>query len=131
MINENELRIWNLLSTSDDEINGICKVIAVNDWTKLVMVEWTTGCVKELPYRLLSPIPLTPEILENAGFDINSAEQWALKKISISFPGVNGYKNGRVYFHGWCIIEDFFLSLHQLQNLFWCLTGEELEIKLQ
>lgn len=73
----------------------------------------------------MEPIPLTPEILEMAGFEVP-----------------DGYNDTVLYKDG--IMIDFHLGeyklrennriklkyLHQLQNLYFALTGEELEIKL-
>ncbi len=74
------------------------------------------------------PIPLTPKILEKAGFRYKNFTH-NLNKLSICLPG-NSYKDGRTYFNSWCIIEGIPNSLHQLQNLYFALTGTELEIKL-
>lgn len=81
----------------------------------------------------LSPIPLTPEILEKAGF--------------VKDSGIDVYKNGRLRvwvgargkFLCYLIeentttghyIPNSFVALHQLQNLYFALTGEELNISL-
>lgn len=82
----------------------------------------------------LHPIPLTPEILEKAGFDKDMRmDKYFGEDI---FWMELYYVNGSLYFGSW--IDSGFNKLsmkpiqyiHQLQNLYWCLTGEELEIKL-
>jgi hypothetical protein len=66
------------------------------------------------------PIPLSPEILEKCGFK-------------------DEYGNGRYYFDGfeyyngklWFRTAEIKIQyLHQLQNLYFALTGEELEVNL-
>lgn len=79
----------------------------------------------------LSPIPLTPEILEKAGVkDVWIKNSWMI---------VEDVSGGESF--GWSMkvrnasytkeIEfAYFKYLHQLQNLYYALTGEELPINL-
>jgi hypothetical protein len=71
---------------------------------------------------LLEPILLTPEILGKAGFERQGVFyiKWALEIHERSFECwiSRGFKARRV------------LYLHQLQNLYFALTGEELDINL-
>lgn len=113
MINNNELRIGNWASIGeyqDVQINRI----------------------DENP-NAYDPIPLTPEILEKSGFVKRFADSecniWDLKDTEwqkhitlalvdagwkyLSAPGANPFHN-----------------VHQLQNLYFCLCGQELDIKL-
>jgi hypothetical protein len=87
----------------------------------------------------LKPIPLTPEILEKCGFEKDADPyNWAnpdwdiyrIKRMSI------GVKEGMFAWYNRSD-DDFYSSyypelkfLHQLQNLYFSLTGEELEVKL-
>jgi hypothetical protein len=66
------------------------------------------------------PIPLSPEIIEKCGFE-------------------DEYGNGRYYFDGleyydgklWFRTSEIKIQyLHQFQNLYFALTGEELEVNL-
>lgn len=70
------------------------------------------------------PIPLTPEILEKAGFTKviarKSDEAYVCNGVWVN-P-----RNGGFYSYANSKIE----HLHQLQNLYWCLCGEELDVKL-
>tara|TARA_R110000868_G_scaffold390360_1_gene660027 strand:+ start:340 stop:756 length:417 start_codon:yes stop_codon:yes gene_type:complete len=137
MINKNELRIGNSVrifyftgtitrlgeSTLGFESGGVNKTSAT--------------------YELLEPIPLTPEILVGCGFVCIHKNNYHhtitvpdgvkdLHKISI-FPTMNeqwhiafsdelnGYKD--------YIPTTKIKYLHQLQNLYFCLTGIELEYK--
>ena len=76
--------------------------------------------------EFISPIPLTPEWLERLGFEYDKYMLWwTNKKVSI-FNAIRTTNN-----------KDFFVvscygqtkpirSVHDLQNLIFCLTGEEL-----
>lgn len=81
----------------------------------------------------VKPIPLTPEILEKAGFENKSRTtdyyfEGKYRAIIIGgtmktlFPSI----------HGECGLEPYgeeIKYLHQLQNLYFALTGEEIEIE--
>lgn len=80
------------------------------------------------------PIPLTPELLEKCGFELNKkVYRWHKNTITIC----NNEDNTGFY---WDLSADGGLRLatewkdvnylHQLQNLFFALTGEELQIEL-
>jgi hypothetical protein len=82
------------------------------------------------------PIPLTPEILEKAGFakHDNSNEFWTFWKLNNGWNLSQsqhselsaGVKSGLFYWgDGYLEVK----ALHQLQNLYFSLTGTELEIK--
>src|SRR5690606_25206485 len=74
------------------------------------------------------PIPLTEEVLRKAGFEfINEAGGFANEKHII-------YWNGEWWsVHPFCTNDNDCVininSLHQLQNLYFALTGQELEVK--
>ena len=77
----------------------------------------------------LSPIPLTPEILEKCGF---------VKEDRLNVGANTYFKKGMgeyltYQFDGFCVYElnkAIVKYLHQLQNLFFALCGEELEVNL-
>ncbi len=76
------------------------------------------------PYDELNPIPLSPEVLERCGFETGG-------KFGI-YKAPNGslwelYGDVLYFFHRGTRISTDIRSLHQLQNLFWCLSGTELE----
>lgn len=84
-------------------------------------------------YNRINPIPLTPEILEKCGF-VKKGE-WAV----LNFPvraGIRFYNFN--YAECDLIQDDKFIAfknshikyLHQLQNLFYCLCGKELDVNL-
>jgi hypothetical protein len=84
---------------------------------------------------LFDPIPLTPEILEACGFKdgviVTRYEAIIVKEYKTTTQGVFKGK--------WCMmlcdsipyqLQHHFQYLHELQNLFFALTGKELEVKL-
>ena len=88
---------------------------------------------------VIEPIPLTPEVLEKCGFDFipewdypdrSKGDAWILK------PYIVSETDNNIYGISW-LIGGIFSScptevkhLHQLQNLYFALTGEELNIQL-
>jgi len=115
MIVANELRIGNWVEI--DQYGNTRNIIRINSGSDIDQV------VKLRP----SPIPLTPEILEKCGFDKEGDTYKIVTKnldycFKISFTGSG-------YFSQNAIAKQPTLYLHQLQNLYWCLCGEELTFK--
>lgn|SRR5690349_4803511 len=84
------------------------------------------------------PIPLTPEILEQCGFTLSDDNRRTYElekgncKIIVFIDGsITVTDESYLEVHGICIggNEKTQNYLHQLQNLFFALTGEELKIK--
>lgn len=74
-------------------------------------------------------IPLTPEILERCGFEYGNGkfnEWWVSGKFTLYN---NGYKNKNDIEFEESFYKVRIKYFHQLQNLYYALTGEELEIK--
>lgn len=76
----------------------------------------------------ISPIPLTPEILEKAGFKAKGSGFWNLEKDFCSLEVYINDKSITTFSYNWEVAEC--QNLHQLQNLYFALTGEELNIEL-
>lgn len=96
-----------------------------------------TSTINGKPEHEFSPIPITPELLEKCGFSFDEAKSYFYLQIK---------GNGLIALHK----DDFSIfiadsfdelgfagskkacikSVHQLQNLYYCLTGSELECKL-
>lgn len=76
----------------------------------------------------LFPIPLTPEVLDKVGFKKNGS-YWVkgLWQLPI-YPKKDGGEIIMVPNNNYAAIP--LESLHQLQNLFWGLSGEELTVNL-
>lgn len=81
----------------------------------------------------LEPIVLNEEILQNAGFEekigLFTSHHYAKGDLQLKFNGdyFERISNGSVSTEAFTLPIKYF---HQLQNLYFALTGEELEIKL-
>jgi hypothetical protein len=133
MIKANELRIGNFVVYDENETD-------INLWKEVKQISSThvgTGYRKLLSLDLLFPIRLTPEILEKAGFEKNPHVGWG------NISGVYSIdkwwsvaKNEDGWLFGFDDIDEGFVTLttinhlHQLQNLYFSLTGEELKINM-
>jgi len=137
MIQANELRIGNWLHYKIDEIVQPTKFRIMDDkFIQVDSIDYDHLLESELPdsycinhsYRkYYSPIPLTPEILEKCGFGKEGDTYKIVTKnldycFKISFTG-NGY------FSQNAMAKHPILYIHQLQNLYFSLTGEELTFK--
>ena len=119
-----ELRIGNWLIdkryTHDSE-NGRFKV-HVRDLQYLTDIKESNECDFE-------PIPLTEEILLKCGFKYYKEDN--SYQLDFGFYCIWGRleKEFTLYSNG-DETETEIKYLHQLQNLYWCLTGQELEVNL-
>lgn len=120
-----ELRIGNWVNVGHFDANS--KVKAVFEGKIICgIVTWDTES------ELVNPIPLTPEILEKCGFNLEAQRQsiYIKKRLKLwmGHTGCIAYlkheDNDTSFWIGDC------KYLHQLQNLFFCLVGEELKVKL-
>lgn len=112
MIKASELRIgnWVLAGGEPFEVNPDVIAVIYNEGGR---VEY-------------NPIILTHELVIKAGFWRYGAGSFAKNKIWIV------YASGTYFFEvGDITIGRGIMYLHQLQNLYYALTGEELEINLQ
>lgn len=131
MIKGSELRtsnrIWesSSLNPQPEDFEEIV-IASVNDIDKVVHDEQDNI----YSYDYLYPIPLTPEWLERCGFKRMNAG-WINDSGSLSFYDKDSETGNGVYKmeYGTRNYAAGFLYLHQLQNLYFALTGEELEIK--
>jgi hypothetical protein len=119
MIKANELRIGNLLTTGEDNFRvtlihkDFVKGVTIND--KIV----TPTTIKSI----IKPIPLTEEWLLKFGFEFDEEyNSYSLKMLSV-YDGKNGFSSD-LFWDGLDIE-----TVHQLQNLYFALTNEELTIK--
>lgn len=123
MIQSNELRIGNYVK---DDIGRIGKVVSIGSNTIRLKMEFSTMKIdtNHDQYGLdVEPIPLTPEILENAGFVKNKYGNRFIKdELTNDIVKSNGFYMANV--------SQELKYLHQLQNLYFALTGEELIINL-
>lgn len=117
-MNERELRIGNFikpkvklnfadLKTPDIEV---VNVIHLRDLEYYGSEKWA-----------FEPIPLTEQWLLDFGFEKNDIGNYD-KRMELSFDGRN-YR----FMQGWTNVK--LKHVHKLQNLYFALTGEELELK--
>ena len=120
----NDLRIGNLVRWEDEskDIEKITSIEISHNNNGAVETENTEGFIYLFEFQ---PIPITPEWLERAGFEKNGI-RWCMKDIKFHISNVNGH----------CVYGnhagDFIAKaqhIHQLQNLYFALTGNELEFK--
>lgn len=126
MIGPKDLRIGNLvLSREVDLSNG--NEIHVEAFVDLyILHELSRGNV----VKQFSPIPLTPEWLERMGFKSNSLfpkSEWNLDTFKISQP--ESVKPNYFFSNYHWEASKEIQYAHQLQNLYFAMTGKELEIK--
>lgn len=119
MINPQELRLGNLIHHTRNNINtGIIEDVPI-------VVDG--NLIKELelrPYLGYNPIPLTPAILEAAGFNWSGGDHYEKGELWLEdYKG--GYRIVRPHF-----CHRIFKYAHELQNGYFILYGQELEIKL-
>lgn len=106
-----ELRIGNIVSYGDGEL-----FVDINVF-------------RDLEHYKLKPIPLTEEWLVKFGFEKEYSNYWSHKKSYFEIDKDNyglwiNSVNGNEYHHG-----NGFKHVHQLQNLYFALTGEELTLQ--
>jgi len=119
MIDPKELRLKNKIKVSISKDSAVYEVMGIDFATYTVRLsgvrryEWVS-------YDKLIPIELSPEILEVCGLMAGGL-----------FPDTEYYslEDGKLYFEGEYTTTDV-KYLHQLQNLYFVLTGRELEVNL-
>jgi len=114
MIQANELRIGNWVHTGEfhiEKFQGYHKIKS----------KWFDYA------HMFEPIPLTEEILLKCGFE-KFAQTWYRHKLSGFEFALSGLIATNSYFE--CFPVDCCNHLHQLQNLYFALTNEELNIEL-
>ena len=118
----NELSLGNWIMLDNDDVwnkkyNKTFTKLTIDDFVEITSKS-----------NLFSPIPLTPEILEKAGFRqaITNDRIWLLR---IGDTNLMLHIDG----HAWSYSGPILIKIkyvHQLQNLYFALTGEELKIEL-
>lgn len=121
MVKSNELRIGNRVHISNYKD---CIITGINK-TKIFLNNNPT----QLPIEDIAPIPITVEVLEKFGFEIETLHG--------NGGCYNVARNNPLTFnsiHGWWVYGtqmDFQIKhLHQLQNLYFALTGTELTVNI-
>lgn len=130
VMNSNELRIWNYVYDVNEKVSRVEQISSYN------ICDLTTISSKRgiLHTSDIYPIPLTEEWLLKFGFVITANDETdiMMKHVNDHRMQVDIEKSGdkevSVFFcNTWM---PHIKYLHQLQNLYFALNGEELEIKL-
>ena len=128
MIPIGELRIGNYLNGT---YTGFSKDVIVYDFDR-ESIQHTDEMQLCLPHNSFKPIELTEEWFKKAGFGIinhiDGYSFWSLmRKGNSGIPSITIYKKYTVIGNNSHVKHCEYV--HQLQNLFYCLTGKELTIK--
>jgi hypothetical protein len=118
-MNENELRIGNYVN-----------LIAEGHEKEPDTFKWDLEDYEFYYDRMdfIKPIPLKEEWLIKFGFKkLRDRERFELEKFTIDLYS-EFFPKGRVYYNSWAIIEKKIDYVHELQNLYFCLTNKELEL---
>lgn len=144
MIKANEIRVGNWLidptTYHPQQSNKYIQVETIGEVGINISSGYEGGIDVDVWFEKLEPIPLTSEILEGCGFKWENENH---KHIQLDIEGDNQisfyFENGAIknlQLYNKDCTEYFVLRsfvpkyLHQLQNLYFALTGEELPIKL-
>lgn len=122
MIKANELRVGNILNYWIEEENSFSPTVI--DWQN---IKWISENEEDfnMPHK---PIMITEEILLKCGFKEKKYGVYHVGDFSIRLHSY-GYKKGMSYLNG-ISLYTYPMYIHQLQNLYYALTGQELEVSL-
>lgn len=122
MLNANELRLGNWVSETNSK--GKTFYVQINiDFLETLVVE----------PDVFDPVPLTPEILEKCGFKPHDKFDYFKNYLALGHKGSSNYvvaEFDRIDGQGH-LLRRGISYLHQLQNLYFALTGQELPINLE
>lgn len=131
MIQANELRIGNFTVAIGDKWETQTNQWKKGDIMKIDLYDLAVinGCNRRKEESPYAPIPLTPEILEKAGF--KKDEEYNCLYLSFGLFQIRTWSDGSVGLS----VEEYNCTqikyAHQLQNIYFALTGgEELNIEL-
>lgn len=132
MIKANELRIGNCVNIGYDTT-----ILRLMENSCFVNTPFGTLPQLSQRYDEVRPIPLTPELLENCGFmDVSDNKNGLAFRININncdefcYYLEDEYLRWQTQGSGFTRPLKHLKFLHQLQNLYFALTGEELEVTL-
>lgn len=125
-----ELRIGNLLYQKDDDvIHHVLKLEEGKTWCNIPHCKHSVSTEKGLYLNNFKPIPLTEEWLLKFGFEKTERNYFEIFDMLIDLDSRNFHLsvgNHPNSFEYELKRPDY---VHQLQNLYFALTGKELEIK--
>jgi hypothetical protein len=125
-----ELRIGNLV-----DYEKTTHIITAIDGNNYGRSRWYRQPTNEPDYEHtfdnIESIPLTSELLEKCGFKQISDREWVIGENPVNQDYMMVIRWTKIYNHFYYSNGHFkLLYLHQLQNLYYCLAGEELQIDL-
>lgn len=127
-MNANELRIGNLVGIGENALHadgGKNQIYEISE-LKTDVVQFKMFHSSEY-YKDLAPIPLTEEILLKLGFEKKSGSEFKNERFIYRFKQRDLIIEGFEYdYNGILCYPEF---VHQLQNIYFALTGEELQLK--
>ena len=120
MIKENELRIGNFYEWSDDDEKDLYRIedaYSLYEKSKII--------------NELIPVELTPEWLIKFGFKKIDCHRFKLKPSKFDWYYTYSFHDNafRFHVHNTIVCISVIFYVHQLQNLYFALIGEELELK--
>jgi hypothetical protein len=129
MIDPKELRIGNLVFIDNYSIPEIPMVVHTALTEFLHLKEIGSNLIFSHPCSRAHPIPITHEWLERLGFELNKpcGDEGFIKwkhKDGVYLLWIEGK-----FWHDHWSTGIWVTSIHQLQNLYYALTGEELTTK--
>lgn len=128
MIQPNELRLLNWVKLNDEDL--FCKVLVIDNFGLSVDIVKTKE-ITWIEYEQFSPVELTPDILEAAGWYWNNEAdcyEHSDVRMSMNHNSISGWTMFNYVLKAKITNKIFYL--HQLQNLYFALTGEELQIDI-
>jgi len=129
MIQPNELRVGNYVMFTPDFDLGHAQIIGILE--EDAKVKYDDGKIDYPLLDWLKPIPITREWVEKLGFEISTwherVEVWSHPDHIPGLVCIDGEK--WLHSHDDDLDSVELKSVHQLQNLFFALTGTELTIK--
>ena len=136
-----DLRIGNYISCTDFECMDEVPTELSEKYDKVLriydnVIQWNSisddiSYYSATDINYVDPIPITEEWLLSFGFKKSAAEKY--RKFSFV---IDWWYDSNKYMYGWIDFDNVLLApdikieyVHQLQNLYYALTGEELELK--
>lgn len=124
MINKAELRIGNIVSSV---VNLRKQVTVLQLFSDSYQGDFGNSERGALTYEYSEGIHITEEWLKRAGFETEYTNGGFLRWQKGEFKLLDR----RLPYPQWHSSKSMILQVHQLQNLYWCLCGKELDIKVQ
>jgi hypothetical protein len=132
MIKANELRVDNFVIYKIDGKNEVCQIEGLTkEYVELRVADPLDFLEDEIPIERCHPIELTPEWLDRSG--LVEKESYMPGELKFTVEGnfsIEAIDEGKLKFYLPFNKSIEIKYLHQLQNLYLDLTGEELNVKL-